>query len=43
MLKLEQEAKKYFKTNLELQITPQEEESTQEEVGFVNNLLLKEK
>ena len=27
MLKLEQEANKYFKTNLELQITPEEEES----------------
>ena len=29
MLKLELEANKYFKTNLELQITPEEEESFQ--------------
>ena len=41
MLILEQEANKYFKTNLELQITPQEEESFQlaEECWFCENPL----
>ena len=41
MLILEQEAKKYFKTNLELQITPQEEESFQlaEECWLCENSL----
>ena len=41
MLKLELEANKYFKTNLELQITPQEEESFQlaEECWFCENPL----
>ena len=29
MFKLQQEANKYFKTNLELQMTPEEEESFQ--------------
>ena len=41
MLILEQEANKYFKTNLELQITPQKEESFQlaEECWFCENPL----
>ena len=45
MLKLKKEANKYFKTNLELQMTPEEEESfqldLQKSVGFANNILLK--
>ena len=45
MLKLELEANKYFKTNLELQITPQEEESFQlaEECWLCENPLGGEK
>ena len=45
MLKLEQEANKYFKTNLELEITPQEEDSFQfaEECWLCENPLGGEK